>query len=183
MSEFQKNYQSEFPLRGTGGVFLLGFMGCGKSYWGKLWAEKAGLEFYDIDDMVEKEKGKSAAEIFAQDGEEYFRELETNILRTFADKNNMIVACGGGTPCYNDNVSWMNENGISVYLRSSPENIFKRLTAETTTRPLIKNLQGEELLFYITEKNKERDFFYQQAKVILDVDTLTTDHLPEFLKF
>ncbi|HEV8079681.1 MAG TPA: shikimate kinase [Chitinophagaceae bacterium] len=164
-------------------IFLIGFMGSGKTYWGKLWAEKSGLEFYDIDDMVEKENGKSVGEIFAQDGEEYFRSLETNVLRTFAGKNNMIVACGGGTPCYNDNVSWMNENGTSVYLKSSPQNIFKRLTAETETRPLIKKLKGEELLFYITEKIRERDFFYHQAKVILDVDTLTADHLPEFLKF
>ena len=164
-------------------IFLIGFMGCGKTYWGKRWSETSGIDFFDIDEMVEQEQGKSAAEIFQKDGEDHFRDLETIALKSFVNKDNMIVACGGGTPCYNDNVSWMNENGTSVYLKSSPQNIFKRLTAETETRPLIKNLQGEELLFYITEKIRERDFFYHQAKVILNVDTLTADHLPEFLKF
>ena len=75
-------------------------MGSGKTYWGKLWAERTGLDFYDLDDMVEEEQGKIVAEIFVEKGEDHFRNLETNTLRSLSNKNNIIVACGGGTPCY-----------------------------------------------------------------------------------
>ena len=162
-------------------IFLIGFMGCGKTYWGKLWAEKSGLAFYDLDEMVEAEQGKRAAEIFAEDGEDHFRNLETIALKSFNNIDTAIVACGGGTPCFNDNIRWMNENGTTIYLRSSPENILIRLMTEAEKRPLIKNLQGNELQFYIEEKIKERDFFYEQAKTILDVDHLPKNFTPGFL--
>jgi shikimate kinase len=162
-------------------IFLIGFMGSGKTYLGKKWSDKSGIEFFDVDDMVEVQQNKSAAEIFAEDGEDHFRDLETTALKSFANKENAIVACGGGTPCYNDNITLMNESGISIYLKSSPEKIFERLITETEKRPLIKNLQGGELLFYITEKIKEREAFYNQAKIILNVDDLHKNYLPEFL--
>ncbi|MDQ6757093.1 MAG: shikimate kinase [Bacteroidota bacterium] len=163
-------------------IFLIGFMGSGKTYWGKKWAELSGLEYFDIDEIVEEEQEKTIAEIFAEDGEDHFRELETIALRSFADKENTIVATGGGTPCFNDNITWMNENGTSIYLQSSAKNILKRLTSERETRPLIKHLKDDELLFYITEKIKERENFYNKAKIILNVDDLYEDYLPEFLK-
>ena len=170
-------------FRGAGGrIFLIGFMGSGKTYWGKLWAEKSGLDFFDIDEIVEKEQEKTIAKIFAEDGEQHFRNLETNALKKFSGKANAIVACGGGTPCFNDNLSWMNENGTSVYLQCSPEIILKRLVSEKEKRPLIKHLQQDELLFYITEKIKERETFYNQAKIILNVEDLPTNYLPGFLK-
>ncbi len=181
MSEIQNNSKLKFPLRGTGGFFLIGFMGSGKNYWGKLWAKKTGLNFYDLDEMVEEEQQKSIAEIFAEKGEDHFRELETNVLRNLNTKANIIIATGGGTPCFNDNISWMNENGTSVYLQSSPENILKRLLSEKEKRPLIKNLKDDELLFYITEKIKEREFFYARAKIILNVDHLAENYIPEIL--
>ena len=162
-------------------IFLIGFMGCGKTYWGKKWAEHSGLDFFDIDEIVENEQEKSIAEIFAEDGEDHFRDMETNALRTFTGKDKVIVASGGGTPCFNDNISWMNENGTAVYLRSSPENILKRLVSEKEKRPLIKHLQDEELLFYIKEKIKEREPFYNQAKIILNVDDLPENYIPESL--
>ena len=162
-------------------IFLIGFMGSGKNYWGKLWSEKAGFAFADIDELIEQEQGKSIGEIFAEDGEEHFRNLETIALRSLSNKKNIIIASGGGTPCFNDNISWMNENGTSVYLQSSPENILKRLVNEKEKRPLIKNLQDEELLFYITEKIKERDFFYSKAEITLKVDDLPENYIPEFL--
>jgi shikimate kinase len=130
-------------------VFLIGFMGSGKTYWGKKWAASSNLRFFDIDDKVEREQEKTIAEIFAEDGEDHFRNLETNALRSFANQQNVIVATGGGTPCFNDNITWMNGNGSCIYLHSSPEKIFQRLTSETEKRPLIKHLQNEELLFYI----------------------------------
>lgn len=162
-------------------IFLTGFMGSGKTYWGKKWSELSGLEYFDIDEIVEQQQGKTITKIFAEDGEDHFRNLETNILRSLSNKNNIIVATGGGTPCFNDNISWMNENGTCVYLQSSSENILKRLKSEKEKRPLIKNLKDDELLFYITEKIKEREHFYNQAKIILNVDQLTQDYIPEFL--
>lgn len=163
-------------------VFLIGFMGSGKTFWGSKWAAVSGFKFFDIDEIVEAEQGKTIAEIFAQDGEGHFRNLETDVLRTFVDKQNVVIATGGGTACYNDNITWMNTNGTCIYLRSSAENIFKRLISETEKRPLIKHLQNNELLFYITEKIKERESFYQQAEIIIDVDNLTEDYLPDILK-
>lgn len=163
-------------------IFLIGFMGCGKTYWGKKWAELSGLTFFDIDDMVEQQEGKTAAEIFAEDGEDYFRELETMALRSLRGRNNFIAATGGGTACFNDNITWMNENGTCIYLQSSPQNIYNRLINEKKKRPLIKGLQGDELTFYITEKIKEREAFYNQSEIIIDVDNLPENYLPEFLK-
>jgi shikimate kinase len=162
--------------------FLTGFMGSGKNYWGELWSEKTGLEFLDIDKIIEAEQDKTIAEIFAEKGEEYFRNLETDVLKRFSNKHNVIVATGGGTPCFNDNISWMNENGTCIYLQSSPERIYTRLINEREKRPLIKNLQEQELLFYITEKIKEREPYYNQAEIILEVDNLTENYLPKFLK-
>ena len=162
-------------------IFLIGFMGSGKTYWGKKWADISGLDFVDLDEIVEKEQGETIAEIFANDGEEHFRNLETNALKKITEKEHVIIACGGGTPCFNDNISWMNDNGTSVYLQSSPENILKRLTGEKEKRPLIKNQKEEELLFYITEKIKEREFFYSKAKLVLNVDDMTENYLPPFL--
>lgn len=163
-------------------IYLIGFMGCGKTYWGNKWAALSGLSFFDIDGMVEEEQGKSAAEIFAEDGEERFRELETLALRSMGNTNNYIVATGGGTPCFNDNITWMNKNGTCIYLKSSPESIYKRLIHEKEKRPLIKGLQDEELLYYISEKIKEREIFYNQSEIIIDVDHLPKNYLPDFLK-
>ena len=157
-------------------------MGSGKNYWGELWSEKIGFVFIDIDAKVELQEKKSIAEIFAEEGEDHFRNLETNVLRSFADKSNIIVATGGGTACFNDNITWMNENGVSIYLQSAPENILERLVNEKEKRPLIRNLQNAELLFYIREKIKERETFYHQARIILNVDDLTPDYIPDFLK-
>lgn len=162
-------------------IFLTGFMGSGKTYWGELWSEKSGFEFIDIDKIVEKEQDKTITQIFSDDGEEYFRSLETNVLKKLITKTNVIVATGGGTPCYNDNITWMNENGTCIYLQSSPKKIYQRLINEREKRPLIKNLQEDELLFYISEKIKERESFYKQAQVILNVDELTPNYLPEIL--
>src|SRR2546423_9885228 len=127
MSEIQKKDRTKFPHQPGACFFLIGFMGSGKTYWGKKWAEKSGIDYFDVDEIVEQEQGKTIAQIFEQDGEDKFRELETIALRSFAGKKNMIIATGGGTPCFNNNINWMNENGTSVYLQSAPENILKRL--------------------------------------------------------
>lgn len=167
------------PFRGLGGVkiFLIGFMGSGKTYWGKIWAQKKGLDFYDLDEIIESKEGRSIAAIFEKEGEVYFRKKETEALHTLLEKNNCIIACGGGAACFNDNMQLMNENGITVYLSATPAYILSRVKEEKEKRPLINKLNEAELLFFIEQKLKEREPFYNQAQIILPVTELKEDSL------
>ena len=168
------------PFRGLGGfevIFLIGFMGSGKTYWGKIWAQKNGLDFYDLDEIIEAQEGRSIAAIFEKEGEEYFRKKEREALRTFSLKDNCVIACGGGAACFNNNMQWMNENGITVYLSATPQYILLRIKEEKDKRPLINKLNEAELLFFIEQKLKERESFYNQAKIILPAAGLNDDSL------
>ena len=165
-------------FRGPGGkIFLIGFMGSGKTYWGRKWAQQSGLAFYDLDEVIEKEQGKTISEIFEKDGEDYFRKIESTALRAFAETENCIIACGGGTACFNDNMQWMNEHGKTVYLSAIPQYIFDRVLEEKEKRPLIKKHNEAELLFFIEQKLKEREPFYNQAKITLPVTELNENSL------
>jgi shikimate kinase len=154
-------------------IFLIGFMGSGKTHWGKLWAAKNGMQFFDLDELIEQDEKKTIAEIFIQKGEPYFRQKETDILKATVQKENCIVACGGGTPCFNNNIQWMNENGITVYFLANSSDIFNRVILEQKKRPLIKNLSPEELLIFIENTLIEREQFYLKAKMILPVTQIT----------
>jgi shikimate kinase len=166
------------PFRGPGGnVFLIGFMGSGKTYWGKIWAQQLGLDFYDLDAIVEDKEGRSIAIIFEKEGERYFRTKETTALKQFSEIGNAVVACGGGAACFNDNMQWMNEHGTTVYLSASPQYILSRIKEEKDKRPLISKLNEAELLFFIEQKLKEREPFYKQAKLILTVEDLNANSL------
>jgi shikimate kinase len=158
-------------------IFLIGFMGSGKTHWGSIWAAKSGLPFFDMDDMIEKAENKTIAQIFELHGETYFRQLETKVLHTFTAQDNCIIACGGGTPCFNNNMQWMNKNGTTIYLKATAEEITKRLTNEQEKRPLIKNLNGKELLSFIKTKINEREKFYVTAKIILPVAEINAESI------
>jgi shikimate kinase len=158
-------------------VFLIGFMGSGKTHWGKIWAQKDGLDFYDLDEMIENKEGRSIASIFENEGEGYFRKIETEVLHSFSDKDNCIISCGGGTACCNGNMDWMNEHGTTVYLAASPSYILSRVKEEKDKRPLINKLNEAELLFFIEQKLKEREPFYKQAKVVLPVADINENNL------
>ena len=163
-------------LQALGGkIFLIGFMGSGKTHWGKLWAAKSGMQFFDLDEVIEQEEKKSVAEIFNQNGEGYFRKKEMEILQTFATKNNCVIASGGGTPCFNNNMQWMNENGKTVYLFATANEIFNRVITEQQKRPLIKDFSPQELLVFIENKLQERETFYAKAKLILPVSEITSN--------
>lgn len=167
-----------FPLMSSGGkVFLIGFMGSGKTYWGKIWAQHYGLTFYDLDAIIEEKEGRSIAAIFEKEGEEYFRKIETMALQQFSKVENAIVACGGGAACFNNNMPWMNEKGTTVYLSASPQYILSRVKEEKDKRPLINKMNEVELLFFIEQKLKEREPFYNQAQIILPVIELNEDSL------
>lgn len=155
--------------------FLIGFMGSGKSHWGKIWAAQYKLGFIDMDEEIEMIERKPVTEIFESKGEEYFREVEAKLLRTYTELESTIIACGGGTPCFHDNMQWMNDHGLTIYLTSTPEDILRRLIKGQQQRPLIKKLNQAELLFFIEKKLKEREPFYSQANIILNSES-TTEH-------
>lgn len=162
-------------------IFLIGFMGSGKTYWGSRWAEQYDLPFIDLDKLVEQRENKTIAGIFEENGEEYFRNVETSCLKAFSGKRSFIMACGGGAPCFNNNMQWMNEQGTTVYLSAAPSFLCERLMDEKNKRPLLKDLHPTELLSFIEMKLKEREPFYQQAKFILPSESLNDKSLSSFL--
>ena len=149
-------------------IYLIGFMGCGKSTWGKKLAEKLDCAFIDIDKRIEAIEGGIVAEVFKIKGEEYFRKLEADVLRSTVLEKNAVISCGGGTPCYFDNMEWMKQRGKTVYLNLSPENLFGRLRTRKEKRPLIANLDDDQLRDFIFQKLSEREAFYLQADIKID---------------
>jgi shikimate kinase len=134
------------------------------------------MQFIDLDDIIEQQEGKTITEIFEQNGEDYFRQVESDTLKTFSKRSNCIIACGGGTPCFNKNMEWMNENGTTVYLSATAHDILKRVVNEQKEkRPLIKNFSPQDLKDFIENKLKEREPFYTQAKITLPVTGVDSD--------
>jgi len=144
-------------------IFLIGMMGSGKSYWtGKIakWI-KSGA--YDLDDLIEMNEEKTIIEIFDEDGEEYFRKLESKILKWFKEKKKFVLATGGGTPCFQNNMDWMKKEGVVIWLDESIEVLLTRLTPEQAQRPLIAGMDEKTLSQFLQNKILERTPFYQQA--------------------
>lgn len=156
-------------------IFLIGFMGSGKSYVGKKLARLMQRPFIDLDNRIETNAQRSIREIFAQDGEAAFRQMERQALHETAQLDSAVIACGGGVPCFFDNIAWMNANGVTIYLRVPEEVLFRRLKAGKVHRPLLRDLSDTELRQYIRDKLAERELFYRQASVIYDVQNETED--------
>ena len=144
-------------------------MGCGKTYWGREMSRKLGMPFFDLDEQVEQQAGKPITKIFAEEGEEYFRMLEKDVLYSITDRNEtFVMACGGGTPCFFNSIDYMNRKGTTVWINCSVDCLYKRLLGEKEKRPLIRDLSDDELHQYITKKYFDRKIYYQQAKTILN---------------
>lgn len=156
-------------------VFLIGFMGCGKSTLGRKLATKLGYDLVDLDHQIEVSTGTTVADYFAANGEEIFRKLEGDTLKGFDYPKNCVIATGGGTPCYFDNMDWMNENGTTVYIEMSALALAKRLENGISKRPLLRNLSEEKLVQFIEDKLEERESFYSRATVVLNGVNLTAD--------
>jgi shikimate kinase len=151
-------------------IFLIGFMASGKSYVGKKLAAAMDFDFHDLDDYIEKKENLSVTEIFEKKGEAFFRQKESEYLADFLTKKNIIVATGGGCPCFFDNIDKMLNSGLVIYLFAHNELIFKRLrNSDLSQRPLLKNKTDEELRQFITEKVKERSIFYDRAEAIFEI--------------
>lgn len=160
-------------------IYLTGFMGAGKSTTGKKLAALLGYTFIDLDANIEKETGLTIQELF-KSGETKFREIESMVLQATAEKEKCVISCGGGTPCFNDNLAWMKAHGITVYIQMTTGGLFHRLAASKQNRPLLAGKTDVELMEYIMETLRERDYFYQQChyKVkgeSLDVKELLTE--------
>ncbi|MEM9821112.1 MAG: shikimate kinase [Bacteroidota bacterium] len=147
-------------------IFLTGFMGCGKSYSGSYLSERGGWTFIDLDDYIVQSQGKSIATIFAEGGEEAFRTIEAEALRTVGQTQQLIVATGGGTPCFYQNMDWMNQHGKTIYLKAPAWLLQKRLVHQSEQRPLIAGKSAEELIQFIEKKLLERERFYSEAQMI-----------------
>lgn len=149
-------------------IFIIGFTGAGKTTYGKKLAGELRVPFYDLDEEIEKHGRKTISEIFAENGEDFFRKLETETLRNFSFPENAIVACGGGTPCFHNNIEWLKQHGKVIYLKKSPSRIVQQLLqTDLPTRPLLRDKTKEEIEKWIAETLVKREAFYLQADEIL----------------
>jgi shikimate kinase len=153
-------------------IILIGYMGSGKTTVGKALSKDTGMMFYDLDWYIESRMRKTVSQIFAERGEEGFRQIEHNMLHEVAEFENVIISCGGGTPCFFDNMDYLNQQGDVVYLKATPETLYKHLMMAKVERPLLKGKSPEELIAYITEHLQERAPFYEKARHTLDVNVL-----------
>jgi len=161
-------------------IFLIGFMGCGKTHWGKQMSQKLQMPFFDLDSLIEEREGKTVTEIFAEMGEEYFRMLEKDVLYMITESHpTFVMACGGGAPCFFNNIDYMKSRGTTVWINCSTDCLYSRLVKEKEKRPLIKNIPDNELRSYIIKKYSDRKIFYQQANVILAEDDVNLEALIE----
>jgi shikimate kinase len=150
-------------------IFLIGFMGSGKTHWGKQLASRLQLSFFDLDEVIVQSEQQNIPEIFSSKGEEYFRGKEKELLEKLVDENtNMVVSCGGGTPCFFNNIEFMKKYGTVVWLNTHVDVLLERLMKERNERPLLKDINDEELRNYILRKLNERRMYYEQADVIID---------------
>ena len=163
-------------------IFLVGFMGCGKTTMGRKLSAALGYAFVDLDHVFEDRVGTNIAEYFNIHGEEAFRKLESEILKTTDYPENAVVSTGGGLPCFFDNMDWINAHGQSVYMKLTPKALASRLENAKTPRPVLQGKKGDELVAFIESKLAEREPFYSRASVIAEsFADLTPDNLIQLL--
>jgi len=155
-------------------IILIGYMGAGKTTVGKALADELGVPFYDLDWFITTRYRRSVPEIFAERGEEGFRDLERRMLHEAAEFEDIVLSCGGGTPCFFDNMEYMNSLADTIYLKATPDVLAMHLRMGKGKRPLLEGKSPEELEDYIREMLVTREPFYSQAKYILDVSLLDT---------
>ena len=162
-------------------VFLIGYMGCGKTTLGEVLARQMGVRFIDLDEYIEAQQSMSVVEIFDELGEGRFRELERAALKEVAAMTDVIVGCGGGTPCHGDNMSLMNALGTTVWLTTSPERITDRLLLpeQKSKRPKIVNLEDDAVLSLVRDELTVRAPFYKQAQLQFDSTDIETAEATE----
>lgn len=158
-------------------IFLVGYMCAGKTTLGKVLAESFSYDFIDLDDYIAETQDLSVPDYFNLYGEESFRNTEYTSLRDLLSKENFVMATGGGTPCFFDNMNLMKEKGVTVYLKASEEELLERLKELRSDRPLVKDKNTKELVSFVHEHLKGRIPFYEESHLTVDVDKWDVDVL------
>ncbi|HYH55934.1 MAG TPA: shikimate kinase [Anseongella sp.] len=164
-------------------IFLIGYMGAGKTTLGRPLAGRLDIPFVDLDQVIEEGEDKSITGLFEELGEETFREKERDYLQNGKFPPDFVMATGGGAPCFFDNMAWMNREGLTVYLRADPREIARRLEHEREKRPLLRAVKKEELPLVIAERVMKREEYYLQAHIVLETSReMKVESLLEALK-
>ena len=153
-------------------IIIIGYMGAGKTTVGKALSKATGFPFYDLDWYIESRMRKTVAQIFAERGEEGFRKIEHAMLHEVAEFENIIISYGGGTPCFFDNMDYLNSQGDTIYLKADPEVLRYHLLMGKGVRPLLQGKTPEQMLEFIREQLEKREPYYVKAKHVLDVNLL-----------
>lgn len=153
-------------------IVLIGYMGAGKTTVGRMLAKDMGLMFYDLDWYITSRMRCTVAQIFEESGEEGFRRIERNMLHEVAEFENVVISCGGGTPCFFDNMDYLNLQAETVYLKATPEVLYAHLKMGKSVRPLLLNKTPEEVEAFVRQQLQQREPYYSKAKHVLDVNVL-----------
>lgn len=162
-------------------LILIGYMGSGKSTLGKKLANKCQLPFLDSDQLIEAQTGHSVSDIFAQFGEAHFRQLEKEVIERLHDHEAFVLSCGGGLPCFNNQMEVLNKLGITIYLERPPKELARRLLHSKTERPLIQDKSLDELVSFIEMSLENRKAYYEKAQVTVPRSVGTPKQLHDFL--
>ena len=155
-------------------VFLIGYMGSGKTTVGKMLAKSLALSFIDLDDFIQNKYRKTIADIFAELGEEEFRKIESRALREVSEIEDVVISTGGGAPCFFDNMKIMNNAGVTLYIEVEPPELASRLMASKSVRPLIVGKSKDELIPFISKHLSQRERYYRSAQIIYQSERMTT---------
>lgn len=160
-------------------IYLIGYMGSGKSTIGRLLAEQMQLDYIDFDKNIEEEAGKTITQLFDEFGEDKFRQLEHEYLKRLLVKENIVISLGGGTPCFYNNIELINNSGTSIYLEMDVDSLAKRLSRAKNKRPLIRDLNDTELKYFIETNLEKRKAIYEQAKYTVQGKNFSSTYLTE----
>lgn len=153
-------------------IALIGYMGAGKTTLGRALAKEIGVPFYDLDWYIEERQHRTISQLFAENGEEGFRQIERKMLHEVAEFEQIVLSCGGGTPCFFDNMEVLNRHTRTIYLKATPEVLCRHLRMGKNDRPLLQGKTDEEVAAFIDQSLRQREVFYRQAQHTLDIDLL-----------
>jgi shikimate kinase len=164
-------------------IFLIGYMGSGKTTLGKILAEKLQLPFFDLDEEIEKAHAKSITRLFDEEGEEAFRRFEKDILNNIIQREpDFVMATGGGTPCYFKNLEVMKKNGLTIYLQVALKELVRRNLQAPELRPLLRGMNELELQSYINDHLRERLSYYKKANITLKANEIDPDRMVQEIR-
>lgn len=162
-------------------IYLTGYMGSGKSKYGRIAAQYLGYDFIDLDRLISKKTGLSIYDYFGKLGEASFRRLEQDTLFNTVPLNNTIISTGGGTPCFGSNMQFMKNHGLTIYIKLKPAALVSRLKRSLHKRPVLTS-QANNLLQFVEEHLKEREKYYMRSDFVIEGEGLTGEKLAGFIK-